>query len=310
MKHKLISLLLLGLCLTACNKTEATTHQVETQPVENIKETELSFTLSDGTELNIPYYSEDAYTYINDGIPYFSESEITTEPFEIYSDLDDLGRCGVAYANICKELMPTEKRESISNVKPSGWQSIKYDFVDGKYLYNRCHLIGYQLAGENANEKNLITGTRALNIDGMLPFENLIADYIDENPENHVMYRVTPLFEDNNLVANGVLMEGHSVEDNGSGVEFNIFAYNNQPGVTIDYKTGLSVEGNTIETESAKETENSTESYVLNTKTKKIHKSDCKSVKKIQAVNKKETDKSLDELINEGYTKCKICFKD
>ncbi len=186
---------------------------------------------------SIPDYEEDPYIEINDNIPYFTDDEITTDVFEEYSELDSLGRCGVAYANICQELMPTEKRQSIGTIKPTGWQIAKYDFVDGKYLYNRCHLIGFQLAGENANEKNLITGTRYMNVDGMLPFENMVADYVKET-DNHVLYRVTPLFDGNNLVASGVEMEAYSVEDDGEGICFNVYVYNVQPGVVIDYATG------------------------------------------------------------------------
>ena len=179
-----------------------------------------------------------AYAVINWGEPFFTDDEKgNTEAFEIYSELDDLGRCGVAYANICPELMPTEERGEIGSVKPTGWHTVKYDQISGRYLYNRCHLIGFQLAGENANEKNLITGTRYLNVEGMLPFENEIADYVKKTG-NHVLYRVTPIFEGDNLVANGVLMEAWSVEDNGVGVKFNIFCYNVQPFVGIDYATG------------------------------------------------------------------------
>lgn len=192
---------------------------------------------------NIPEYTGSPYVEIDNNIPSFKESNYTTNAFETYSDLDKLGRCGVAYANICKEVMPPKdaERESISKIKPSGWQTATYDgIVDGKYLYNRCHLIGYQLAGENANEKNLITGTRYMNVDGMLPFENLIADYLEKNENNHVLYRVTPIFEGNNLVASGIQMEAFSVEDNGNGVCFNVYVYNVQPGVVIDYATGES----------------------------------------------------------------------
>lgn len=184
-----------------------------------------------------PEYDGEPYIVVNGNKAYFDADELTTEPFEIYSDLDELGRCGAAYANICLDLMPTEPRENISSVHPSGWQSVKYDFIEGKSLYNRSHLIGFQLAGENANEKNLITGTRYFNAETMLPFENEIADYVKET-ENHVMYRVTPYFEGDDLVAKGVLMEAYSVEDNGGGVEFNVFCYNVQPGVYIDYSTG------------------------------------------------------------------------
>ena len=179
------------------------------------------------------------YGVVNGNVPYFSQEEHTTESFETYSPLDDLGRCGAAYANVGRDLMPTEERGAIGQVKPSGWQTVKYDVVDGKYLYNRCHLIGYQLTAENANRENLITGTRYLNVVGMLPFENMTADYVKETG-NHVLYRVTPIFEGEELVARGVLMEAWSVEDQGEGVCFNVYCYNVQPGVTIDYLTGES----------------------------------------------------------------------
>ena len=162
---------------------------------------------------------------------------MTTTAFENYSDLDSLGRCGVAYANICRDIMPTEERGKIGMIKPSGWHTVKYDVIKDRYLYNRCHLIGYQLAGENANPKNLITGTRYLNVEGMLPFENLVADYVN-NTGNHVLYRVTPMFSGSNLVANGVLIEAKSVEDNGGGILFNVYCYNVQPGVGINYENG------------------------------------------------------------------------
>lgn len=187
----------------------------------------------------IPEYFGSPYIEINGNIPMFTGEEDTTASFEYYSPLDELGRCGVAFSNIGTDLMPTEERGSISSVKPAGWQTSKYDIVEGKYLYNRCHLIGFQLTGENANERNLITGTRYLNVDGMLPFENLVAEYIKETG-NHVLYRVTPLYEGDNLIADGLFMEGKSVEDNGSGVCFYIYAYNVQPGIVIDYQTGES----------------------------------------------------------------------
>lgn len=192
-----------------------------------------SFSLSD-----VEPYSGSAYVAVNGNIPYFTSSELTTTSFELYSALDSLSRCGTAYACIGQDLMPTEERGSIGSVKPSGWHTVRYNgVVDGNYLYNRCHLIGFQLSGENANERNLITGTRYLNIDGMLPFENMVADYVQET-NNHVLYRVTPVFEGDNLLAAGVLMEGYSVEDDGDGICFCIFAYNVQPGVTINYATG------------------------------------------------------------------------
>lgn len=187
----------------------------------------------------IPEYSGEPYIEINGNEPDFPEGDWEEESFETYSELDELGRCGTAYANVGTDLMPTEERGSIGQVKPTGWHTVKYDIVDGKYLYNRCHLIGYQLSGENANEKNLITGTRYLNVEGMLPFENMAADYVKETG-NHVLYRVTPVFDGNNLVANGVQMEAFSVEDAGEGISYNVYVYNVQPGIEIDYATGES----------------------------------------------------------------------
>ena len=189
----------------------------------------------------IPDYSGQIYVEINNNMPYFDEKDYTTEAFENYSMLDEKGRCGVASANICKEIMPPDgdKRGDISSVKPTGWKQEKYN---GEYLYNRCHLIGYQLTAENANEKNLSTGTRYMNVSGMLPFENKVANYIKSNEKNHVLYRVTPIFEGDNLLASGVEIEAYSVEDNGKGICFNVYVYNVQPGITIDYKTGESWE--------------------------------------------------------------------
>lgn len=196
---------------------------------------QLSFELD-----KIPEFKENTpYVVINNNIPDFNEEDLTKECFEKYSELDKLGRCGAAYANIGIETMPTKERESIGSIKPTGWHTVKYDCVDGKYLYNRCHLIGYQLTAENANEKNLITGTRYLNVEGMLPFENKVAEYIKET-KNHVLYRVTPIFEGENLLASGVQIEAKSVEDNGKGVLFNVYVYNNQPGIKINYLTGES----------------------------------------------------------------------
>ena len=223
-------------------ETESETEtETQTQTEEVIKDSESNvgtITANNNVSLDsIPAFSGSPYVAINDNVPYFTDSEMTTTAFENYSSLDSLGRCGIAYANICKDIMPTEERGEIGSVKPSGWRTVKYDVVSGKYLYNRCHLIGFQLAGENANTKNLITGTRYLNVDGMLPFENMVADYVKETG-NHVLYRVTPMFSGNNLVASGVLMEAKSVEDNGAGILFNVYCYNNQPGITIDYATG------------------------------------------------------------------------
>lgn len=188
---------------------------------------------------DIPDYTGETYVTLQNNEPDFSQEDMTEEPFEDYSQLDSLGRCGVAFANVCEETMPQETRAPIGRVKPTGWHSVRYKHVEGRYLYNRCHLIGFQLTAENANERNLITGTRYLNVDGMLPFEDMVADYVKETG-NHVLYRVTPVFEGNNLVASGVQMEAMSVEDQGEGVMFNIYAYNVQPGVVIDYATGES----------------------------------------------------------------------
>ena len=188
---------------------------------------------------SVPEYFGSEYIIINNNVPEFRESDFTTESFEEYSELDSLGRCGVAFANIGQDLMPTEERGSIGYIKPSGWQTIKYDIVDGKYLYNRCHLIGYQLTGENANPNNLITCTRNMNASVMVKFENDVADYIKETG-NHVLYRVTPVFEGDNLLASGVQIEARSVEDKGEGIQFNVYIYNVQEGISIDYKTGES----------------------------------------------------------------------
>lgn len=258
----------------------------------------------------IPAYSGNPYVSLNGNIPYFSEDEKITEAFEIYSDLDSLGRCGVAYANICEELMPTEKRGEIGSVKPSGWHSVKYpELISDTYLYNRCHLIGFQLAGENANPKNLITGTRSLNIDGMLPFENQIADYVKETG-NHVLYRVTPIFYENDLVARGVEMEGYSVEDSGDGICFHVFAYNVQSGITIDYATGDSYANGSAFEETEAETiaaSSEIQKYILNTRTKKFHLPDCESAKDIGKGNREERTAKREDLIEEGYDPCKIC---
>ncbi|MDU1203272.1 MAG: DNA/RNA non-specific endonuclease [Clostridiales bacterium] len=200
-----------------------------------------STTTTDSSVNNIPEYSGEDFVALNNNVPNFDEKDKTTTSFETYSPLDSLGRCGEAYANIGRDLMPTQKRGDISSVKPSGWLNKKYDtsLVDGGYIYNRCHLIGHQLAGEDANERNLITGTRYFNVDGMLPFENMIADYVKET-NNHVLFRVTPVYDGDNLVAKGVQMEAYSVEDDGEGVMFNVFVYNVQPGIEIDYATGES----------------------------------------------------------------------
>lgn len=284
----------------------------------------------------MPKYSNSAYKVINNNNPYFTKKEITNKSFEYYSDLDSLGRCGVAIASIGKDLMPTEKRGSIGMIKPTGWHTVKYDNVDGKYLYNRCHLIGYQLTAENANEKNLITGTRYLNVEGMLPFENMVADYIKET-NNHVMYRVTPDFKGDNLVANGVLMEAYSVEDNGEGIKYCVYAFNSQPNITIDYATGSSsinksakkkVDSHNVSKPKPKpkpaskpkpqpapkpapkpkpQPQPQSQSYVVNTNTGKFHNPSCYTLKRMKPSNRMDFSGSRDDLINQGYSPCQKC---
>ena len=254
-------------------------------------------------------YDGKPYVVINDNDPDFTDADMTTTSFERYGELDGLGRCTTAFANIGKDLMPAEKRGPIGEVKPTGWQTAKYDNVDGKYLYNRCHLIGYQLTGENANEKNLITGTRYLNVDGMLPFENMVADYIKET-NNHVLYRVTPVFSGDNLVASGVQMEAESVEDNGDGILFNVYCFNAQPGIAIDYATGDSHQDDSIVADASKSTtaaEANVQTYVLNTHTKKFHKESCNSAKSMDASNKKIYTGSRQDIIDMGYESCGVC---
>ena len=254
-------------------------------------------------------YDGKPYVVINDNDPDFTDADMTTTSFESYGELDGLGRCTTAFANIGKDLMPAEKRGSIGEVKPTGWQTAKYDNVDGKYLYNRCHLIGYQLTGENANAKNLITGTRYLNVDGMLPFENMVADYIKETG-NHVLYRVTPVFSGDNLVASGVHMEAESVEDNGDGILFNVYCFNAQPGIAIDYATGDSHQDDSIVADASKSTtaaDANVQTYILNTNTKKFHKESCNSAKSMDTSNKKTYTGSRQEIIDMGYEACGVC---
>lgn len=266
-----------------------------------------SFSIKD-----VPEYDGNASVEVNGNKPYFTAKEKEkTYSFESYHKLDKLGRCGVAYANVSKDTMPTEERGAIGQVKPTGWHTVKYTgVVDGNYLYNRCHLIAYCLTAENANKKNLITGTRYLNVEGMLPYEEMTARYIDRTG-NHVLYRVTPIFEGKNLLASGVLMEGYSVEDEGKGISFCVFCYNVQPGITIDYATGDSHLSTDKDTNTDKNDEssknNGKQTYILNTNTKKFHKPDCRSVKQMSDKNKKEVKKSRDKLIEDGYSPCKNC---
>ncbi|MCD7762437.1 MAG: DNA/RNA non-specific endonuclease [Lachnospiraceae bacterium] len=297
--------------------------------VADIAATESAVTIS---LADIPDYSGTPCVVINDNVPFFDEDDLTTTSYEFYSELDSLGRCGVALANIGQDIMPTEERGEIGPIKPSGWHTVKYEGIDGNYLYNRCHLIGYQLSGENANEKNLITGTRYLNVEGMLPYEDMVAEYVQETA-NHVLYRVTPIFDGDNLVASGVLMEAVSVEDNGEGVRFNIYCYNVQPGIVIDYATGDSYaesevgaeagESEALESEASENvtdlsndedsdaevnlSDDSEVTYILNTNTKKFHYPSCPSVSQMSEKNKQEYTGSREDVISMGYEPCKNC---
>lgn len=296
-------------------KTSANAQQ-ETVPVSGTQQSDISME-------TIPEYDGEPYVVIDDNEPNFTEEELQPEAYETYGTLDALGRCSIAEASIGEGLMPTEKRGAIGQVKPTGWHTVKYDMVEGKYLYNRCHLIGYQLTAENANEKNLITGTRYMNTEGMLPFENMVADYIKETG-NHVMYRVTPVFEGENLVASGVQMEAESVEDQGADLSFNVYVYNVQPGVEIDYKTGESREANELlpasknsdkagnavsGTASDKDSSDpvSEQTYILNTSSKKFHKESCSGVKSMKEKNKKVYTGKREEVIEQGYAPCGNC---
>lgn len=323
--------LILSVTLSACGQLPATNSVDSSSTISYETESQAEKTLENSSEItfsidDVASYSGQPYVAANNNVPYFLESELTTESFEVYSDLDDLGRCGVAYANICIDIMPTEERGGIGQIKPSGWHTVKHNgIIDGNYLYNRCHLIAYQLAGENANEKNLITGTRYLNTEGMLPFENMVADYVKETG-NHVLYRVTPIFEGENLVASGVLMEAESVEDKGEDIQFCVYVYNVQPGIAIDYLTGESSlvkdspvtqpvpqtapEVNTpsdVETPQATESEPQGTAYILNTNTKKFHYPSCSSVKEMKAKNKQAYTGNREDVISQGYAPCKRC---
>lgn len=283
---------------------------------------------------DVPAFEGNPYIYVNDGEPVFTDEQRAAETgYERYGELDELGRCTAAFAVVGPETQPTEKRGFIGEVRPSGWQMTKYDFVEGKYLFNRCHLLGYQLTGENANERNLITGTRYLNVQGMLPFENAVADYVDATG-NHVLMAVMPVFEGSELVARGVHMMAESVEDGGEGVAFNVFCYNVQPGVVIDYGTGESMleedatplpdvsgaesapdtasEGAGAGEASEKGATGSAEDkgvaeYVLNTNSKKFHIPSCSSVDQMSPKNREDVEDTRENLIAKGYDPCKRC---
>lgn len=251
---------------------------------------------------SIPPYTGSPFTVINNNVPFFSAGEFSANSFEYYSPLDTLSRCSTALAVIGKDIMPTEPRGDIGSVKPTGWHSVKYDIIESGYLYNRCHLIGFQLTGENANKENLITGTGYMNVEGMLPFENMIADYVKETG-NHVIYRVTPAFYADELVARGVLMEAYSVEDEGEGILFNVFCYNVQPGIVINYADGSSsTDGNF-----SPEAEEAEDYYILNTNTKRFHEADCGNGQKTKPENKEISYLDRDSLIEKGYTPCGNC---
>ena len=252
----------------------------------------------------IPEYDGSPYCVIADNLPGFEDSDLTTEAFERFDPLDRLGRCGVTYANVCRELMPTEERGDISAVRPSGWVNNPYEFVDGRYLYNRCHLIGFQLTGENANKENLITGTRYMNVQGMLPFENMVADHVKEE-SHHVLYRVTPIFDGENLVASGVQMEAlcvecHKTADTDDDFFFNVYCYNVQPGVEIDYATGDNWEAERVY--SGQEY-----TYVVNTSSRKFHTEDCENALSLKEDNRAEFTCTREEMIDKGFTPAGCC---
>lgn len=277
---------------------------IENSPPVSSTQTESTTIIAESYSIgDIPEFSDEPYVVINDNIPSFTKSDFTTSSYETYGELDYLGRCTSCIACIGTDLMPTEKRGEIGSVKPTGWQTVKYENVDGKYLYNRCHLIGYQLTAENANEQNLITGTRYLNVDGMLPFENEVASYVKET-ENHVLYRVTPIFQGKELVARGVQMEAYSIEDKGKGIQFNVYCYNNQPDIEINYKTGLS---KALKTEDVFNDKGEKKTYIINLNSKKFHDKNCKFAKDIKEENKKVYKGTKQSLIKNGYEPCKSC---
>ncbi len=300
-RFRFLALILILCLLAGCSAPNSPTTEEKAQAQETLTLPQTEITDTD--ELALLKFDASPYAVINSNKPFFTEDELTAVAFESYAELDALGRCGTALSSVGREIMPTEDRGSIGQVKPSGWQTVKYDIVDGKYLYNRCHLIGFQLTGENANTKNLITGTRYMNVEGMLPFENMIADFVKESGF-HVMYRVTPVFYGDELVARGVLLEAMSVEDKGEGILFCVYCFNAQPGIEIDYATGDSRLGKMPEGSNSSQAVE----YVLNTNSKKIHKKSCSSASDIAPKNRKETTESLDKLLSDGYETCKLCF--
>lgn len=308
------AVLCLSAALTACGAADGTWTGTAGVPDPAVQAE------SADTIAEVPEYDGVPYVEINDNEPEFTEAELTTESYEEYSELDPLGRCGTAEACIGEDLMPDGEREDISEVEPTGWENREYDIVDGGYVYNRCHLIGFQLSGENANEENLITGTRYMNTEGMLPFENMVAEYVQET-DNHVMYRVTPVFEGDDLVASGVQMEAESVEDGGAGICFNIYVYNVQPEIIIDYSTGANwadtdngsektadiSAADDSDAENGEDQEPKEQTYIMNKNTKKFHKPECSSVDDIKAENKSGFTGTREELIEDGFDPCGKC---
>lgn len=316
-KLNILFILIVSCLLCGCKHTTNDIHIADNEPIIQYATTTTQsesneLTTSDITEsayaiwTEFPKYTGTPYVIISNNMPRFSDEDITTNAFEHYSELDDLGRCGIAYANICQELMPTTEREGIGQIKPSGWHTANYhELIDGNYLYNRCHLIGFQLAGENANEKNLITGTRYLNVEGMLPFENQVAEYVKAT-NHHVLYRVSPVFFQNELVCRGVLIEAESVEDD--NCVFCVYCFNVQPGIEINYETGESqIADNKTNIKTNTQTTSSVATYILNTNSLKIHTPTCSAIQDMAQHNRKEYNGDINNLLNQGYTKCKIC---
>lgn len=295
-RSRILILLLAGALLCSGCAGTAGTQDAELSPSGS-----LSVSGTPAEENPSAVWNGQPYTAVNGNVPGFSEKDLTAASFESYSELDSLGRCGTAFACLGQDLMPRGERGDISGIHPTGWHSVQYDFIDGKNLYNRCHLIGWQLSGEDANRKNLITGTRYMNVEGMLPFENMVADYIKETG-CHVLYRVTPVFQGSNLVADGVLMEAMSVEDQGESISFCVFVPNVQPGVSIDYSDGSSRPA-----DSQSSPENEEAIYIVNTNTRRFHLPSCSSVREMKESNRENFTGSREELIEEGYIPCGKC---
>ncbi len=314
----LMAAFLIALLLVGCHQFEDAV-EAATESAANGAAASTAEGISQGIAdslAKLPSYTGIASVELNGGVPYFLAEEEYAAGFpeagtEYYSALDELGRCGVCYAVVGTETMPTEERGEIGSIKPTGWHTVKYsDYIDGNYLYNRCHLLGYQLTAENANECNLITGTRYLNLIGMLPYENQVANYIEETG-NHVFYRVTPIFEGENLLASGVLMEAYSIEDEGEGLQFCVYCYNVQPYIGIDYATGdswLDEDAEYADLVTNQNLEADEVTYILNTSSKKIHLATCDSVSKMSDHNKQETSATIEALEAQGYSCCNSCL--